>query len=49
MVDGVATSFSVYLYEYKQYFATSVANVSLANALLCSVVILQGKGSSLTQ
>ncbi|XP_067933109.1 monocarboxylate transporter 12-like [Watersipora subatra] len=44
LLDGVANSFAIYLRDYQQYFDTTVANISLANALLCGVVIIQGLG-----
>lgn len=42
LADGIAASFAVFLHDYREYFGSTLASVSLAHSLLYGVFILQG-------
>ena len=40
LLDGVGFSFALFLHDYRVYFNTTTANISLANSLMWGGVIL---------
>lgn len=43
ILDGISYCFGVFLYEYVNYFDSSISSTSLANSLLCGIYLLVGK------